>query len=340
MINIDIYWVCVQINTTNTDLADFIKKYYRIFLVEKNNLEPKIIITINKYWYFDSIKHEIKKSTKMTTVGDYINIDFKDSIYTFVDREISGIIKFAEDWKIYVDWYLKPRRIHHIVNLCLQWIDRVSKYYNRFIIKTLIHDPIFIVLEKLLKINILHATAVTNWKKTFVFTGLGGSWKSTLAGAFFAKKWYQILSDNYCMISDGTLYPFPELPRVTNQTVDLLGIKRGKKADWIKTYLDNRLEKVNKSYPIDKIFICTYGDWLEIIELNDKDQVFELLLWINNYTKEFPEYLNFALLPLIWQYMTWKQRLKSLDRLVDNNKFYLLKNSADLNLNLDIIENV
>jgi hypothetical protein len=33
----------------------------------------------------------------MTTVGDYINIDFKDSIYTFVDREISGVIKFAED---------------------------------------------------------------------------------------------------------------------------------------------------------------------------------------------------------------------------------------------------
>jgi hypothetical protein len=67
---------------------------------------------------------------------------------------------------------LKPRRIHHFLNLALQGYTRIDKYYNRFIMKTCIHDIVFISLEKKLKTCILHATAVSNGKKTYLFTGL------------------------------------------------------------------------------------------------------------------------------------------------------------------------
>jgi len=38
--------------------------------------------------------------------------------------------------------------------------------------------------------------------------------------------------------------------------------------------------------------------------LTEKEKVFELLFAINNYTKEFPEYLNLAMLALMDQFNT------------------------------------
>lgn len=338
MISINIYWLKVKINTDNEILQDFIKKYYELFLYDSLK-DYDLEINLQKYNYFQKID-KLNTFDNFTTIWDDIKVDYKNKKYFFKNQEITGSIQFLDDWKVEVNWFLKPRKIHHIVHILLQWFDRIDKFYNRFIIKTLVHDPIFILLEKKLSINILHATAVTNWDKTFIFSWLWWSWKSTLASTFLSKKWYKILSDNYCFVKNNLFFPFPELPRITNETIKLLWIKKWIKADWIKTYLTNELNWVNEKYKIDKVFICSYWKDFKLDKINDKDFAFELLLSINNYTKEFPEYLNLSMLSILWQYNTWKQRYKTLEQFVLENDIYLLENNKNLESNIEKIENV
>lgn len=338
LISVNVYGITANIEVDNIPLKNFIESYYSLFLVE-NNKNHSINIKLQKLGYLKWKNTLLDNISDCTTIWDYIKIDYNKNIYYFEDREISAILKI-NNGKYSIEWILKPRRIHHIINLLLQWPKRINIYYNRFITKTLIHDIIFSLLYEKLWINILHATAVSNWKKTFIFTWLWWSWKSTLWAAFH-QKWYSILADNYALVKDNYLYPFPEMPRITKSTWEMLKLNKWKKADWIKTYVNNNISNIkNQPYKIDKVFICTYGKDFDIIKLKNQWDIIETLVWINNYTKEFPEYLNFALLPLLWVQKTQIQKLENLKEFVNKNSFYFLKNSKNIYDNLKIIENV
>lgn len=338
MIYLDVHWIKVKINTLDLNLENFIKKYYEIFIVDflDNNID--IEINLEKYNYF-SKKDYFKIQDDFIIFWDYIKINRENNKYFFNQQEIFWILDFS-DKQIKIEWKLIPNKIRHWINIALQGFTRINKYYNRFIIKTCIHDIIFILLENKLKSSLLHATAVTNWKKTYLFTWLWGSWKSTLASSFSKLKWYSILSDNYAIVSWNKIYSFPELPRITKWTQELLWINLNKKADWIKNYLDNNLNWINKEYKIDKIFICSYWNNFKIDKITDKNYLFEVLYSINNYTKEFPEYLNLALLSVIWKFNTNNERIENLKTIIDNNEFYLLQNNKDLENNINKIINV
>ncbi len=336
-IYIHIYWLNVCIFTKNKSLFDMILKYYEAFLVEKTN-NNDIEINLEKFSYFSDKK--FFKIDNYDTFWDFIKIYKKNHKYFFTQQEISWLLDFSSKKIIRVSGKLIPNKFRHLLHILLQWFTRIDKYYNRFIIKTCIHDIVFILLEKKLKSCLLHATAVSNWKKTFLFTWLWWSWKSTLASSFSKLKWYTILSDNYSIVSKNKIYPFPELPRITKQTQDLLWIKLKNKADWIKNYLYNNLKNLKKEYRIDKIFICSYWDKFHLEKIDDKNYLFELLYCINNYTKEFPEYLNLSLLSFINKFNTNKQRINNLEKIIASNDFYLLKNSKDLKNNINEITKI
>ena len=335
---INIYWIKVRIFTKNDSLLDMITKYYEPFLVHNLN-DYNLDINLERFSYF-SKKSFFKLNDNYSTFWDSVKIDNKNNKYFFSQQEISGILDFSDPSLIKISWKLIPNSFRHLIIIVLQWVTRIDKYYNRFIIKTCIHDIIFILLEKKLKSCLLHATAVTNGKKTFLFTWLWWSGKSTMASSFSKLKWYTILSDNYAIVSGNKIYPFPELPRITKWTQELLWIELNKKADGIKDYLDNNLDNLEKEYNIDKIFICSYWKKFKINELNDKEYLFELLFSINNYTKEFPEYLNLALLSIINKFNTNNERINNLKEIVNSNSFYLLENNKDLENNLNKIINV
>ena len=337
-IYIDIYWVRAKIFTENHSLSEMIKKYYEPFIVNPLN-KYDLSINLERYNY-------LWKKNFFTVSKDFIN--FWDSVkineshdkYFFSQQEISWLIDFTNKDRIDIQWKLIPNKIRHWVNILLQWFTRIDKYYNRFIIKTCIHDIVFILLEQKLKSCLLHATAVTNWKKTYLFTWLWWSGKSTMASSFSKLKWYTILSDNYAIVSWKKIYPFPELPRITKWTQGLLWINLNHKADWTKDYLDNNLSNLEKEYIIDKIFICSYWNNFELKKIQNKDYLFEVLFSINNYTKEFPEYLNLSLLSIIKKFNTNRDRINNLSNIIDNNNFYLLSNNRDLENNLNKILNV
>ncbi len=337
-IYINIYWIRVRIFTENKSLFNMINKYYELFLTNKlDNID--IDIRLVRYSYFQN-KNEIELNKHYLNIWDSVKISWDKSKYFFKQQEISWLLDFSDESKISVIWKLIPHKIRHLIHISLQWLTRIDKFYNRFIIKTCIHDIIFILLEKKYKTCILHATAVTNWEKTFLFTGLWWSWKSTLASAFSQLKWYTILSDNYSIISWNKLLPFPELPRITKWTQKLLWINLHKKADWIKNYLENDTKNIKKDYEINWIFICSYWEKFNLEKLTNNNDIFEYLYSINNYTKEFPEYLNLSLLSIIWKFNTNNQRIDSLKELINSNKIFSLENNSELELNLDKIDNV
>ena len=330
---IDIYWIKVKIFTDNISLATMIKKYYSIFLVDTlSNIDVDIDLERNNYFsWFDTYYLD----EDFTSYWDFIKINRKKNKYFFENQEIYCLCEF---WKtIKVKWILTPGKIRHFVNIALQGFSRIDKYYNRYLIKSCVHDIIFILLEKKLKSCLLHATAVTNGKNTYVFTWLWGSGKSTLASAFSKLGWYKILSDNYAIISKDRLYAFPELPRITKETQKLLQIKLNKKADGIKHYLENDLDWYEKEYKIDKIFVCSYGNDFTIEKIDKQDYLFEVLSSINHYTKEFPEYLNFSLASVVNKFNTNNQRIESLKDVIKNNEFFLLQNNKNLEDNINKI---
>jgi len=333
---IDIYWIKVKVFTKNTSLATIVRKYYSIFLVDTlSNIDVDIDLERNGYFsWFDTYYLD----EDFVTFWDYIKINKGLNKYFFENQEIFCLCEFGKTTK--VKWILTPGKIRHFINIALQGFTRIDKYYNRFLIKTCIHDIIFILLEKKLQSCLLHATAVTNGENTYVFTWLWGSGKSTLASAFSKLKWYKILSDNYALVSNNRLYAFPELPRITKDTQKLLQIKLTKKADGIKHYLENDLSEYKKEYKIDKVFICSYGNDFKIKKIDKKDYLFEVLSSINHYTKEFPEYLNFSLASIINKFNTNNQRIESLKKVIENNDFYLLQNNSNLEDNLNKIIHV
>ncbi|MCH2188369.1 hypothetical protein MK079_00890 [Candidatus Gracilibacteria bacterium] len=335
---IDIYGIQIEVYTQNTSLFSMIQKYYAPFLVDAIE-KPDVYINLERYGYVSRKKHFVLDSD-FATFGSAVQIDTNNKRYFFSQQEMSGTLDFSDPDIIKVHGKLIPNKIRHWVNIALQGFTRIDKYYNRFIIKTCIHDIVFILLEQKLSSCLLHATAVTNGEKTYLFTGLGGSGKSTLASSFLQKKGFTILSDNYGIVAGNKIFPFPELPRITKGTQKLLGMDLKNKADGTKNYLENNTDSLQKSYQIDGIFVCSYGKEFELSVIEDTAYIFELLSSINNYTKEFPEYLNLSLLSVIGKFNTNEQRIKNLKNIIDNNRFYLLKNNKDIDNTLNSILNV
>jgi hypothetical protein len=313
-------------------------KYYEAYLVDLLDVFD-IDISLDRYNYF-SKNTQIQCTHDTVHIWSSIKINTDKNKYYFSDQEISATLDFSIPDSVVVKGVLKPRKIHHFLNLALQGYTRIDKYYNRFIMKSCIHDIIFIALEKKLKTCILHATAVTNGSKTYLFTGLWWSGKSTMASALSHLHGYTILSDNYAIVSGNTLYPFPELPRITKWTQKLLWIDLHDKADGTKNYLENDVKNIQKEYKIDKIFICSYGDDFSLNKISDPDYLFELLFSINNFTKEFPEYLNLSMLSLLKKFNTNKQRVQSLEEIIENNDFYMLNNNKELQKNINTLLHV
>lgn len=330
MIFLSVHGISLQISSKNSALLDSIKEYYQIFLSDNLDWAPDIIIDLEMYGYFEKKQEVLVPSPTSARVGDNIWIEKEKREYFFVDKEISTKITWNEAGSMCIRAQMKPLPIRHWVNIALQWTTRISKYYSRFFIKTCIHDPLFLLLEKKFGIILLHATSVTDGEKTFVFTGLGGSGKSTTAAMFSKELSYTILSDNYALIKWNTLYPFPELPRITKQTEQLLGIKLDKKADGIKSYLENDTKDIREVYKISAIYICSYGQAFEKKPLKDVNLSFEQLQSINHYTQEFPEYRNLALLTLLSEYTTWVIRAEELKNICQKNRIYSLQNDKNI----------
>lgn len=340
-ISILVYGVKILVHTENISLWNMICSYYKPFLIEAgSDSHYDIKISLERKSYFSSlmIKDAVKKGE--VHIWSDIKINDEKTQYAFWDREISGTIDFSDTNTINVKAQLIPNKLRHIVHIILQWYTRIDKYYNRFIIKSCIHDMLFIALEKKLSTSLLHATAVTNGVNTYVFTGLWGSWKSTMASAFALQEGYTILSDNYAFVSKDYIYPFPELPRVTKWTQKLLGIDLHQKADGTKNYFNNDTSHLEEKYKIDGIFICSYWKDRKMEKIKDANYIFELLYSINNYTKEFPEYLNLALLSFLWKFNTNKKRIENLNAIVENNNFYILRSNSDLQEVINEIKNV
>lgn len=336
-ISLHIYWVRLFIATENEKLWAMIKRYYAPFL-DDTWWPYDIHITLHKHAYLFGKKTWIDLSS-FARFGDTIRIDASTNRYYFTLQEITCLLEYRSDGTIYISWDLTPLPAKHIINILLQWITRIETYYNRFFIKSCIHDPVFIALEKVHGITLLHATAVTNREQTFVFTGLWWSGKSTLAW-LCATHGFSILADNYVLMKENTLFPFPELPRVTQETQTLLWLHLTQKADGIKHYLANTLPEWQHTYRVDKLFVCSYGNTFMVTLLEDTAYIVELLLSINSFTKEFPEHGSCSLLSVLSKFTTHASRTKKITAIAEHTPCYLLQNTSSLQENFITLLNV
>jgi len=143
------------------------------------------------------------------------------------------------------------------------------------------------------KIAIISASAVAIRGRAYIFAGLPGSGKSTIVNKL-AKMVpnAKIITQNYALISDTKILSFPEA----------------------------KIEGLEKEYPVDSIFVTSYGLDFEIKKIGTKEAFSEISA-INYFTQELPVNSPLAGLALVddFGFMTDDSNLRRISELLPVN---------------------
>jgi len=145
---------------------------------------------------------------------------------TLYSREKFYIIKYSNLLIHYelrkkcvlVKAYFFPNRKKHLARMIMKSKKRTySDYYEFFIIRKVIQNTFFSLLEKEGK-NILHASTVKGKNGSTLFFGLGGLGKTTLALDLVLSKKLKLQGDNFVIVDRKNVFSYLEPSRITKYT--------------------------------------------------------------------------------------------------------------------------
>ena len=180
----------------------------------------------------------------------------------------------------------------------------------------------------------VHASAVTNGKKTILFSAEPGSGKTTMA-ALLQAKGYHLISDDYVPFDkySGNAYPFPAAMSVKEGAVllltDFYPELKAKESVYInpeKTvrYLPILNEKMGMVYPANEIVFIKYSDGadfsFEKMDLADAVKLYLEQIWVppkaENVKLFFKQLKNLSFYKLT--YSDYKDALKAITKLFED----------------------
>lgn len=162
-----------------------------------------------------------------------------------------------------------------------------------------VHFPVFALQRWEHNRHLTHAAAVANSDGAWVFAGLNGVGKSTLAARLLNRNGWRHVSDNFLLGDETVLYPFPETLRLSD---DSLRATRGADLALPETsvYGKHHVRAVQVAQPVTPHvgFLVTNTSHLTLDPLETK-QALRILRSLHDWLKEFPEYGYFAALPIL-----------------------------------------
>lgn len=290
----------IEFDTDEKSFYDFVYGNYRIFASESVRLQKKLKVHV--FFHKDPKIPEVLANK----IGNNIYLEdnrilftssyYKIYLYENMDSlEIVTVVHSTENTKNLTESF------KNILKTVLYQLPRQQKLEQRYrkyviIMRQSIHMPLFYLL-KTMGFFLLHGAAVVKNDYCFLFLGLGGIGKTTLALDLVTKKGFKFLTDDYILIKDNLLYSFAERVRCTHYTLSNIGLLN---KECIKTYskyhIDLPVEMIKRKAKPTKIFFIFNSPKL-LIERIDIKKAIRQISSIHSYLAEFPEHFYLTFLP-------------------------------------------
>lgn len=207
----DIHGTHLEVRTEHEQFKDFLEKRLRRFKANINTTDIAISVFFNE--------PELSEE-HFSQLGPCTKINEDKMIYA--DGPLKCKINAAED-KLNIRAHLNPDKWKHYGRIAKKGKKRTwNEYYEYYIIRKAIQLPLMWQMQKK-GFYPVHASAVEKNNKSYVFAGFGGVGKTTL-GLYLAENGYKLMGDNFVFLKEGKVYPYPEMLRVTDFTLERISI--------------------------------------------------------------------------------------------------------------------
>lgn len=196
----NVHGISITLNSPLDKFVKFVEKNYESFkLSGDSSVEIKVIFSE------ESGKNVMQLQDRMKFFGEGIYLTNNElswrNQYGFVIR-----IKKKATNKFLVEAYH-----HDLINKTDQ--EERYKDFQRSM-RWAIHFPVFTVLRYRRGWQLIHASGIAREDKAVLFCGTNQVGKSTLASKLCLDAEYDLLSDNFLLVSEDTVLQFPEVVRM------------------------------------------------------------------------------------------------------------------------------
>lgn len=313
----------IQFSTDNAGFFGFVQQDHGLQPAEPGQGEPDLNVQV--YFYK-------KKSLSLDKRLAY-NVFFDEGQILYEDRGFSVHAEQGEPFRITVHVHKElARDVYHILRYGMQGAKQ-GKYLE--IVRKSLYLPVLYLLEKR-GYTLLHGSAVVNAQsdKAYIFLGANYVGKTTtvLQLILCKEKDFGFLSDNYILVKDGKIYPFPNEIRAKKDVLDMLAIQTKKDAVSEK-YFVGLVRKILKPWPLSKTFFMQLGPNVEINPI-DQTAALNRLNACHNYLGEFPEYSYLAFFP---DFPSIAQIQSRLAEFLQGQELFVFQGCSDIKKNMETL---
>ena len=281
-LSFNVYGIRAKINCADQLFLNYIQKNYSPFVVNDNDfLNIEIFFSPNDGNIARSKTHDMLRVGK----GIYFT---ENSIYWENDYGFSFFLSFLSPDR----WII--RSFHFNLSQILSEGNRYMNYMRSM--RWVLHFPIFCFLEKFKSISLIHASAVSKNGTGVIFGGLNKVGKSSLARYLYDHHQFDFVCDNFLLTDHNRLYPFPEMFRLSSESLTNLSLSVDNKVQiYGKFHIPVPLERIATSVKPCYIFLVTNSSkfFIKPITLSYFSAV---LGGMHDYLGEFPQYTFYSLL--------------------------------------------
>ena len=281
-------------------------------------------------------KNNLKKISKNIYLG-------KDQFLFYYEDWLVYNLKLDDETNFQINVFYSDQKFSIIevllrILLKRKTISEIESERFIFMTRMIFHFPIFYILTNKYNCLLLHASTVAKINKAYIFFGLDGIGKSTLA-FYMQKHGYEILSDNFSIIDSNYIYPMSESSRLSDTSLDYLNMNKTKIR---KKIFERNLIKVpsceQKNIKISGIIIQTIDKNIKIKKINT-EMFMKYLLLMNDILPEFIDYNFFkSITNIIDSNDETFNNHESIYKIIDSHNIYILTKN-DIN-NLDQIRTI
>ncbi|MBW2989056.1 hypothetical protein KY358_01925, partial [Candidatus Woesearchaeota archaeon] len=283
--NFDIHGVRSRIRSNDRDFLDFIRMNLSSYSSKIKDAEIESELEYIPYNPFKPVR-KLVNIDDLKCLGHGIFV--KPGEIYISERGLQ--IHFVIEEKIKIKARFQEDKLFFLMKMLMPGLTPKKHKYQSIMREILIYPTFWLLRGK--GLSLLHASAVEKEGKASIFAGLAGAGKTTLATHMLLKRGYRLVSDNFLLFDENSIYPFIEMIRFPGKMVSSDKVK-------LQLLLNGRFyysligDCIGKKCIPEKVFLLSLSNSSKIEEINN-GLCSELVHSINDSTPEIQAYNRFA----------------------------------------------